>query len=190
MIPTAADIQSGNRLRSWLRAAWFIAAAVALPLSGLVRTSSTASVVGIALYGLLLLILLAVQIAVIRIGPSSLLYRIGYEELIVETATRPIRVRFERISRVALYDGRQLRHRSGLSMTNYHVGTFSGPQGTVGVAASRIEGIGLLIEYWGPIGLGRRPQRLFVSPEDPEAVRLVLADLLAARLERIYRGQP
>ena len=74
-------------------------------------------------------------------------------------------------------------------MTNYHVGNFSGPQGPVGVAASRIQGIGLLIEYWGPFGLGR-PQHLFVSPEDPEAVRLVLDDLLTARLERIYRGQP
>lgn len=190
VIPTARDTDGGRTVRSWLRAAWFVAAAVALPLSDLLRSSTTASRVGIAVYALLLLGLIAVQIAVIRIGPSSLHYRIGYEELIVETATRPIRIRFERISRIELFDGRALRYRSGLSMANYHVGSFFGPQGAIGVAASRIDGVGLLIEHWGAIGLGRAPRRLFISPADPEATRLMLSDLLAERLERIHLGQP
>jgi hypothetical protein len=192
MIPHAYDPHADRGVRAWLRGAWFVAAAVALPASDLLQHRGTAGLVGLSLYVLLVLVLalLAVQLAVIRIGPSSLSYRIGHEELIVETATRPIRVPFERIRSVTVFDGAGLRYRSGLSLANYHVGTFFAPAGVVRVAASRVDGQGLLIEHWGVFGLGRRPERLFISPDHPKATRLVVADLLAARLERLYRGQP
>lgn len=190
MIPCAVDEQRDRGVRSWLRAAWFVAAAVALPLSDLLRSSTTAGVVGSTVYGLLLLVLLGVHIAVIRVGPSALQYRVHFEELIVETATRPIRIRFERIRSIDLLDGSGMRYRSGLSTTGYHVGSFFGPDGVVRVAASRMNGPGLLIEHWGPFGFGGGTRRLFISPADPEAARIVLLDLLAARMERIYLGQP
>ncbi len=190
MIPLAGDNQLEHPLKVWLRSAWFLAAAVAIPATELVRNGSTTSRVGLAVYLSLLVVLLGLQIIVIRIGPSTLRYRLGHEEIIIDTATRPIRVRFEHVVSIALVDGQSLRYRSGLSLKGYHVGTFFGPSGAIAVAASRIQGPGLLVTHWGRLGLGRRPQRLFISPDEPLVAKVLFEEMLAERRHRIHLGQP
>ena len=189
-LPPARDPTRTPPSARILRLAWFSVAAVIVPLIDLVRAGITLGTIGLALYLLLLGLVVAAQVTVLRIGPASLAYRIEFEALVIETATRPIELPVERMLSVRLFDGRKLRFRSGLSLNDYHVGWFGGDDGPIRVAASRLQGTGLMISYLRPYLLLMRREELFISPDEPEVVQLLLFRMMQERDERIALGQP
>jgi hypothetical protein len=190
VIELAKDTTTEPNVGRYLRVAWFFAATLILPLSDLVRASTRLSLAGMGIYFVFLTLLIIAQTVVIRIGPNTLAYGVNYEVLVIETALRPIKVPFERIVDIELFSGDSLRYRSGLSLQNYHVGWYRAAKGTVRVAASRLQGAGLLITHQREQLFLRRRERLFISPAEPEVMLLALVSLQSDRKRRIELGQP
>lgn len=190
MIPLAPDRAYRSRLGRVLRAAWPIAAAVALPLADLFRRGAAPDPAAALLALVTVGLLAGGQLVVLRIGPRLLRYEVRHEELRVHTALRTLRVPFEDIVGLEPRDGSRLGFRGGVSIPGYHVGWFAGPDGPVRVVASRISGPGLLVVHRRRFPLGAVRGRLFLSPAEPEVVRAALGDALHERARRVALGQP
>lgn len=191
MIPLACDNSRETRVLQTLKTFWFVIVATALPAYDFVRSSSRLSLAGAIVGCLFLLSLIAAHLYIVRVGPALLSYEERFRELLVHTALKCYRIPIRHVVKVSLLPGPQLRYRHGISVHGYHVGTFVAEGiGPVRVAASSLSGTGLLIEYRSANPFAMRDARLYLSPDEPLAVKLTLEDLMAENRWRVALGQP